>query len=73
MIKQIDTYTVICDNCGKDVCDGAEFSGWNDEDYVADVAKEEGWIEDENDGKHYCPACYQYDDDDNLIINVSLP
>lgn len=67
MIKEIIMYTIICDGCGKDVCEGSGFGGWNDAGYVKDIAMEEDWISE--DGKHYCTDCYEYDDDDNLIIH----
>jgi hypothetical protein len=66
MIQEVTMFTIICDGCGKDVCDGTEYSAWNDTSYVVDSAIEENWhVED---GKHYCPDCFEYDDDDNLII-----
>ncbi len=70
MIKELKMYTIICDGCGKDVCNGSEYSGWDDVDYVWDTADEESWIknEDYDDTHHYCPECYEYDDDDNLVI-----
>lgn len=66
MIKELKMYTIICDGCGKDVCDGSEYSGWNEELYLEDIASEASWIK-END-KHYCTDCFKYDDEDNLII-----
>lgn len=71
MIKEVIMYTIICDGCGKDVCEGDEYSAWNDAGYVGDMAREENWIEhDDYDGtQHYCPDCYEYDDDDNLVIH----
>jgi hypothetical protein len=66
MIQEVTMFTIICDGCGKDVCDGTEYSAWYDTSYVVDSAIEENWhVED---GKHYCPDCFEYDDDDNLII-----
>jgi hypothetical protein len=66
MIKEVTMYTILCDGCGKDVCDGTEYSAWNDTSYVVDSAIEDNWhVED---GNHYCPNCFEYDDDDNLII-----
>lgn len=73
MIKEIKMYTIICDGCGKNVCEGSEYAGWDDVDYVWDTADEENWIKDEdNPGTHYCPDCYEYDDDDNLVIIKKL-
>jgi hypothetical protein len=66
MIKPIDTWTIICDNCGKDLCEGDEFSGWNDQEFLLDGAIEAGW---NIDGGDYCDECFTYDDNDNLVIN----
>jgi len=66
MIQEVKMYTILCDGCNKDVCDGTEYSAWSDVGYVEDAAMEENWhVED---SKHYCPDCFEYDDDDNLII-----
>jgi len=68
MIKEIKMFTIICDNCGKDVCDGEEFSCWNDEGYVKDCASDADWVEHNN--GDYCPNCYEYDDNDELIFKT---
>lgn len=60
-------YTVVCDNCGVDVNEGQEYSCWNDKGYAQEIAMESEWIKEG--GEHYCPKCYTYDDEDNLIIN----
>jgi hypothetical protein len=66
MIQEVTMFTIICDGCGKDVFDGTEYSGFDYEPYVVDVAIEGNWhVED---GEHYCTDCYEYDDEDNLII-----
>lgn len=66
MVKQVTMFTIICDNCGRDVNEGQEYSCWNDKGYAEDIAMEADWIKE--DDKHFCPDCYTYDDDDNLII-----
>lgn len=66
MVKEITMYTVICDNCGKNVNDGQEIIAWNDKNYAESIAIEANWIKE--DDKHYCDTCYYYDDDDNLVI-----
>lgn len=66
MIKTVEMYTVICDGCGKDVNKGEEYSCWNDEGYARETAIEADWHED--DDKHYCPDCYSYDDDGEVIL-----
>jgi len=66
MVKETLYYTVICDCCKKDSNDGSEYSAWGDIYQAKDVAMESDWIHEE--GKDYCPDCYEYDDNDNLII-----
>lgn len=66
MIKSLEIYTIICDNCGKNYYDDSEFSGFNDKDYVVEDALDNDWIEHDND--HICSDCYEYDDDDNIVI-----
>lgn len=66
MIKELKMYTVVCDKCGISADDGTEYSCWSDESFAWDVASDSSWIEEQD--KHYCPDCYFYDDNDNLII-----
>jgi len=66
MIKEVKMFTVICDNCGKDVCEGTEYSAWDEADFVTQIAGESDWhIEGDT---HYCPDCFSFDDEDNLVI-----
>jgi hypothetical protein len=67
MIVEIMMYTVKCDNCGCDVFDNLEFSCLNDKNDALEMAMESDWTKDGD--KNYCPDCYYYNDDDNLIIN----
>lgn len=66
MVKELTMYTVVCDNCGKDVNEGEEYSCWNDKSFAQDIAMEADWLKEED--KHYCPKCFTYDDNDNLVI-----
>ena len=66
MIQETTMYTVVCDGCGKDSTADSEYSAWGCKMYAADVAMEANFI---NEGdEHYCPDCYSYDDEDNLVI-----
>ncbi len=67
MIKEVKMYTVICDNCGGDSNYDNEYSCYSEQGYAEECAFESGWIE--HDGEHYCELCYEYDDEDNLVIN----
>jgi hypothetical protein len=66
MIEKVEMYTVVCDNCGEDVASGQEYSCWNDKSYAEDNAVDSDWHKE--DDKHYCPNCFEFDDEDNLII-----
>jgi hypothetical protein len=67
MIKEVKMYTVICDNCGKDSNDGTEYSCWSEQSIAWDSAMDADWIEDN--GMNYCPDCFTYGDEDELIID----
>jgi hypothetical protein len=67
MIVKVDMYTVKCDNCGITSGENSDYSCWCDAEYAEEDATESDWI---NEGeKHYCPDCYSYDDEDNLVLN----
>jgi len=66
-IEKVEMFTVICDNCKESADEGTDYSCWNDENGAKDVAMEAGFINE--DGNHYCPKCYNYNDDDELIID----
>lgn len=69
MIKEVKMYTVICDNCGKDALEGDEYSCWSEPFAASEIADEKGWHIDNTENLAYCPDCWEYDDDDNLVIN----
>ena len=66
MIQKVEMFTVICDNCGEDAGTDSDYSCWNDESAAREIAMDSDWMEEE--GKHYCPKCWSYDDEDNLIL-----
>jgi hypothetical protein len=66
MIQEVKMYTVLCDNCKKSADDDTDYSCWNDTNAAREVAMNDNWINE--DDKDYCPDCYSYDDEDNLII-----
>ena len=62
MIKPVTMYSVVCDRCGKPLID--EFNGigaWLGEGTAKEQAMESEWIEIGD--KHYCPDCYELDDE----------
>lgn len=66
MIKKVQMFTVVCDNCKVDAFEGQEITCWNNKEFTEDVAVESGFIKDGD--KHYCPECAYYDDEDQLRI-----
>lgn len=67
-IEKVEMYTVVCDNCKLDIGTDAEYSYWNDKLYAETSAMESDWLKEED--NHYCPDCFEYDDNDNLIIKT---
>lgn len=59
-------YTVICDRCGADAFAESEFSCWGDVDTAIDFAVDNSAYV-VIDGKHYCPDCWTWNDEDELI------
>ena len=62
MIKPVTMYSVVCDRCGKTFID--EFNGivaWLDEGTAKEQAMQSEWAEIGD--KHYCPDCYEFDDE----------
>lgn len=64
MREEVKMIVYVCDNCGEKLKYGNDFISYIDAD-IWDCC-EHNWIEHE--GKHYCPNCYEIDDEDNIII-----
>lgn len=67
-IEKVQMFTVVCDNCKADIGSYSEYSAWLDENQAQVVAMESDWIRHEN--GHLCNDCYEYDDDDEIIIKT---
>lgn len=68
MLQELKMYTILCDNCKADSCDGGEYYGYVCQDTARDNAMDSDFIEHE--GKHYCSNCWSHDDDDNVVIDL---
>ena len=66
MIKKVQMFTVVCDNCKVDAFANDVITCWNNKDFTEDMAVEVGFYKDGD--KHYCPKCAYYDDNDEFII-----
>lgn len=61
-----------CDNCKCEVFDNSDYSCYGDKEQVREEIDNADWLIEEEKGKepkHYCPACFSYDDEDNVVIN----
>ncbi len=60
MIKPVTMYMVFCDRCGKYFQNDNGVCAYPDSDIEVEALESE-WRE--INGKHYCPDCYEYDDE----------
>ncbi|MDR3245018.1 MAG: hypothetical protein LBT50_01135 [Prevotellaceae bacterium] len=65
MIKETRSFYVECDRC-KDIFAHNERAIFITEQDVVEHLCDEGWTEHE--GKHYCPECYEIDEDTDFIF-----
>ena len=62
--------TVQCDNCQDTYQDDdSGYAWWMDPNDAWESSNNDGWTEDNE--KHYCPKCHDYNDEDELIVNKS--
>jgi len=75
MIYEVKMYGAQCDHCKKEWYD--DHNSWtamSDESAMDSVLNDEGWLRGDEkigegkDDEHYCPECWSYDDNDNLIL-----
>ena len=70
MITNHIMYGVKCSRCGHQFEDSYNgYTAWADEQQAWEAAEEEDWIE--RDGKHYCPACYEEDEESGDMVPKS--
>lgn len=60
MIKEVTLHTIICDGCGKNICDNTDYSCM-DEEFLDMEMSEQDWLEIDN--KHYCTNCTEWDEE----------
>lgn len=71
MIIEEMFYAVKCDCCGKIISDCNDIEFWSDKDTAIDLACEGGSYLTEDEKHIYCNDCYEFDDDDNLILHTN--
>lgn len=66
MIRQVRVYTIVCDNCGVDINKDTEYIGWDSVEGAELTAEANNFLT--KGEKHYCPNCYTFDDDNELML-----
>lgn len=66
MIYQVTMYGAKCDGCGEEIRFMGEYSAISERECVEDMLRESDYQFDGN--KHYCPDCWAYDDNDNIVF-----
>ena len=61
MIKPLTMYSVVCDRCRKTFGEDDGIIAWTDICSTREQAMESEWVEIGD--NHYCPDCYEYDDE----------
>lgn len=65
MIKEITSYEIVCDHCGRQLELDAE-THWRSLDDAYDVMSECGWKEERKSGYIYCDECLEILDEISL-------
>lgn len=67
-ISEVECFMVECDHC-KDMFENSEgFSIFVDQGSAKEECRDADWLIENN--KCYCPNCYDYDENDNIIIKT---
>ena len=68
MKVKVETYKIVCDCCGDTFRNDNDFTCYSDDpsgDIIRGEAQSANWIEVGN--KHYCPDCYEINDNDEIV------
>lgn len=68
MKVKVETYKLVCDSCGETFEDGNGFTCYTDDpdgSLIWGDASASDWLKVGD--KHYCPDCWNWNDDDNII------
>jgi len=70
MIFEKKMYACKCDNCHREwIDDHTGYCAFEDKSRMAENVEDDYDWHTTNDDKHYCPNCYNFDKEDNLIIH----
>lgn len=61
MIREVKTYQVVCDRCGKSCSEISGIIAWANRESAQIAAWELGWLTINH--ETYCPDCYEYDEE----------
>ena len=69
MKVKVESFKIVCDCCGETFHDGNDFVCYTDDadgSQINEEAESAGWIEIGD--EHFCPDCFSFGDDDNIVI-----
>lgn len=67
MKEKVECFAISCDNCHDVYENNSGYSLFADEQATNEELNDDEWLTQGE--KHYCPLCYSYNDNDELIIN----
>jgi len=71
-VVPVTMYTAKCDRCGELSGKKSEIVAWTEEWMAIRMAVEDhGWLKVK--GRHYCPDCIKWNDDESELIPKKLP
>lgn len=68
MLKRFKAYVIVCNGCG---CEFETESGeniWHTEEEAENYAIDDDWLVDTDGGKHYCPDCQVWDEEQDAYV-----
>lgn len=69
MIVEHKMHGIDCDNCNDRFVDCNGFMCWQDPSDSQENAGDSDWHIDDDNGIHYCPNCFDFNDEDELVID----
>lgn len=74
MIYKVEMFAACCDNCKREVFENSDYSCYAEAERVRDEISNADWHETDyknpEQSKHYCPDCFSFNDEDELVINT---
>ena len=67
MIKEVKAFELHCDRCDEKYVEyHSDYCMWGESELAIESAMNDDWVE--HNGGHYCPKCYKFDDDGEIVF-----